>query len=84
MTAFVTNEAPVGADAIGLGSRASLVRVCLGNKPGQRERERMLGQGDRGGGGPKARAAEVDAGPAWFPSHPQGPGKASGYFEDSA
>ena len=32
----------------------------------------MLGQGDRGGGGPAGHAAEVNAGPAWFPSHPQG------------
>ena len=33
------------------------LRVCLGKKPGQRERERVLGQGDRGGGGPAAHAA---------------------------
>lgn len=41
-------------------------RVCLLNKPDQRERERMLGQGDRGGGGPAARAVEVNAGPVPF------------------
>ncbi len=39
---------------------------CLGKGPGQREREKMLGQDDRGGGGPAARAAEVNAGPAAF------------------
>ena len=44
----------------------------------------MLGQGDRDGGGPAARAAEGNAGPAWFPSHPQGASRAPGYFEDSA
>ncbi len=44
----------------------------------------MLGQGDRGGGGPEARAAEVNAGPAWFPPHPQGVSKAPVDFEDSA
>ena len=44
----------------------------------------MLGQGGRGGGGPAARAAEVNAGPAWFPAHPQGVSRASVYFEDSA
>ena len=43
----------------------------------------MLGQGDGGGGGPAARAAEGNAGPAWFPSYPQGASRASGYFEDS-
>ena len=41
-------------------------RVCLGKKPGQRERERVLGQGDRDGGGPAARAAEGNAGPVLF------------------
>jgi predicted nucleic acid-binding protein len=41
-------------------------RVCLATKPGQRERERVLGQGDRGGGGPAARAAKGNAGPAPF------------------
>jgi hypothetical protein len=44
----------------------------------------MLGQGDRGGGGRTARAAEVNAGLAWFPPHPQGAGKAPRYFEDGA
>ncbi len=41
-------------------------RPCYVNKPGQREREKALGQGDRGGGGPEARAAEGNAGPAPF------------------
>jgi hypothetical protein len=40
--------------------------VCLPNKPDQRERERALGQGDRGGGGPAARATEGNAGPVPF------------------
>ena len=40
--------------------------MCLGKKSGQRERERELGQGDRGGGGPAAHAAEVNAGPVPF------------------
>ena len=44
----------------------------------------MLGQDDRGGGGPAARATEGNTGPAWFPSHPQGVSRASEYFEDSA
>ena len=44
----------------------------------------MLGHGGRGGGGPAARATEDNAGPAWFPSLPQGVSRASGYFEDSA
>ena len=34
------------------------MRPCFANKPGQRERERVLGQGGRGGGEPAARAAE--------------------------
>ena len=37
--------------------------MCLLNKPDQRELAKVLGQGDRGGGGPAARAAEVNAGP---------------------
>jgi hypothetical protein len=32
----------------------------------------MLGQGGRDGGDPAGRAAEVNAGPALFPSYPQG------------
>jgi len=40
--------------------------VCLLNKPGQRERERVLGQGDRSGCGPAARAAKGNAGPVLF------------------
>ena len=40
--------------------------VCPGRISAQRERERGLGQGDRGGGGPEGRAAEGNAGPAPF------------------
>ncbi len=43
----------------------------------------MVGPIDRGGGVPEGQAAEVNAGPAWFASHPQGVSRASGYFEDS-
>jgi predicted 3-demethylubiquinone-9 3-methyltransferase (glyoxalase superfamily) len=42
------------------------LRVCLINQPGQRERERVLGQGDRGGGDPAGRATEGNAGPVPF------------------
>ena len=44
----------------------------------------MLGQGGRSGGEPAAPATEDNAGPAWFPSHPEGVSRALGYFEDSA
>ena len=40
--------------------------MCLGKKSGQREGERVLGQGDQGGGDPAGRAAEVNAGPVPF------------------
>ena len=40
--------------------------MCLGKKSGQREEEKVLGQGDRGGDGPAARAAEVNASPVHF------------------
>jgi hypothetical protein len=43
-----------------------MFRVGLGKISAQRERERVLGQGDRGGGGPAGRAAEGNAGPAPF------------------
>lgn len=44
----------------------------------------MLGQGDRGVGGPAGHAAEVNAGPAWFPFHPQGAAERRVGFEDGA
>jgi hypothetical protein len=59
-------------------------RRCLRSRPVLRERETTLGQGTRGGGGPAARAIEGNAGPVWFPAHPQGVSRAWVYFEDSA
>lgn len=46
--------------------------------------ETLSGQGGGGGGGPEARATDANAGPAWFPSHPQGLCRASVHFENSA
>ena len=44
----------------------------------------MLGQGDRGGGGPAARAAEVNAGPAPFLPPSQSASDGLVYFKNTA
>ena len=43
-----------------------IFRVWLGNNTGQHEAARVLGQGDRGGGGPAGHATEGNAGPVPF------------------
>ena len=48
------------------GSVCILPRACLRNKLVGRRWRNLLGQGDRGGGGPAGHAAEGNAGPAGF------------------
>ena len=55
-------------------------RMCRENKLMLRDGETMLGQGDRGGGGPTAGVAEGNTGPVWFPRHPKGASRALVYF----
>ena len=56
----------VGLDTASRMSAPIEVRVCLLNKLDQRECEKALGQGVRGGGGPATRATEDNAGPVPF------------------
>lgn len=51
----------------------SKIRAYLQTRQDRRKREGALGQGGRGGGGPAARTAKNNAGPARLTAYPQGP-----------